>query len=346
MFKVFVKNASTGNELLWRSVKIKKSLDDICHILELEIPPSERLKVKRHHRLEIRCRNKLVNDSNGERRVSTVLVDEITASADTDKHSVTVIGRSPARDIIDSTWSNNFINDGKKDDLTLRDIIKIIGKKFNIQCDSFPTNEADPTEIVSCFDFENESPWTKLTDEADQQGFILTSNEAGNLYLWKVPGAGNITKPFHITEGQNIKSIKWTENGSEQFHEYVVKGGGHEPEIEIDNTCPQGRTLTIDVSDPLVTETKLKRRALTELRRRRETKTIVTVSGWGLTDEQIKGLGNTNKKELYWVPNTLIPVKAPSLGLNANLLISEVEYEATHELMSCSLTLVNREMYL
>jgi len=343
MFKPFVKNVTTGQELLWRTIKIKKSLDEICHILELEIPSSERLKVKKHHRLEVRCKNNLVNDSNGERRVTTVLVDEITASADADKHSILVIGRSPARDIIDSTWSDlddNF----DYNDRTLREIIKNIGKKFNIVCDSFPTNQSDPTEPVAYFSFENESPWAKLIDEADQQGFIFTSNEAGNLYLWKVHSA--ITKPFHITEGVNIKNIKWTENGSEQFSEYIVKGGWYDPVHVIDNSCLGKRILTIDIDDPFITEKELKRRAETEMRRRREIKTTVSVSGWGLTDEQIKSLGETIRKEIYWVPNVLIPVKVPTFGLNANLLISEVEYTANNETMSCDLTLVNREMYL
>jgi len=345
MSKPIVRNATTGSDLLWRSIKIRKSLDEICHSLELEIPPSERLKVKRHHKLEIRCKNDLVKDSNGERRVTTVLVDEVTSNADVTKHSLTVFGRSPARDIIDSTWSD-YDDNFDYNDRKLGEITQNIGKKFNIDCIVFPTDKPDSSDIVYFFAFENESPWTKLTDEADQQGFIFTSNEAGNLYLWRVPGEDNITKPFHITEGVNVKSIKWTENGSEQFHEYIVKGGSYDPVREIDGTCPGNRTLTIDIDDPFVTETELKRRAVTEVRRRKETKTVVTVPGWGLTDEQIKSIGDTNRREIYWVPNTLISVKVPSLGLNANLLISEVEYSANAESMGCDITLVNRGMYL
>jgi prophage tail gpP-like protein len=344
MFKTVVKNVTTGQELLWRSIKIKKSLDEICHTLELEIASSECHKVRRHHRLEVRCRNNLDIGFGGERCVTTVLVDEITPSADTSKHSIMVVGRSPAREIIDSTWSD-FDDNFDYNDRTLREITRNISKKFNIVCDSFPTNQPDPTENVAFFSFENESPWTKLIDEADQQGYILTSNEIGNLYLWKV-AAGIRREPFNITEGINIKNAKWKENGSEQFHEYIVKGGWNDSVRIIDNTCPGNRTLTINVDDPYVTETELKRRAETEMRRRRETKTIVNVSGWGLTDEQIKSLGNTRGLEIYWVPNILIPVKIPSLGLNATLLISEVEYTVNAETMSCDITLVNREMYL
>ena len=350
MFKPFIKNVTTGQELLWRSIKLRKSLDEICHTLELEVPPSERQKVRRHHRLEICCRNSLVNDSGGERLVSTVLIDEITSTADVDKHIITIIGRSPARDIIDSTWSDYDYEDGEKgfdyEDSTLRALVRHIAGKFGITCVTFPTNQPDdPTDPVRRFAFENESPWAKLMDEADQHGYILTSNEAGNLYLWEVPPENAIRKPFHITEGINIKSIKWTENGSEQFYKYVVKGGGDSVE-KFDSTCPGKRTLTIEITDPYVSLEELDRRAETEKNRRREIKTIVTVPGWGLTDEQIKSLGDTRGREIYWFPNSLIPVKVPALELNDSLLVSEVEYLANAETASCDITLVNRGMYL
>jgi prophage tail gpP-like protein len=351
MSKIIVKNATTGQELLWRSIKIRKSLDEICHTLELEIPPSERLKVGRHNRLEVRCINNMVKDSGGERRVTTVLVDEVTLSADISKHSLMVVGRSPARDIIDSTWTDDFHKPTRLE-VIANDIatpffnavgIEGVENNKDIHVARIPWDTPE-TDYVHSFSWTNESPWTKLIDEADQQGFIFTSNEAGNLYLWKAD-SGQRVEPFHITEGVNIKNIRWTENGSEQFHEYIVIGGGFEARI-IDNTCPGNRKLFINIDDPFVLEPQLERRAETEKRRRKETKTVVTVPGWGLTNEQIKSLSKTKGLEIYWVPNILIPVKVPSLGLDAKLLISEVEYTATADAMSCDITLVNREAYL
>jgi prophage tail gpP-like protein len=337
MSKIIVKNRTTGQELLWRSVKIRKSLDEICHTLELEIPLSERRKVRKHHRLEVRCQNEWDISFGGERCVATVLVDEITAGADTGKYGITVVGRSPARDIIDSAWTDDFYGQ------TLREITRRIGEKFGIVCDTFPTNRPDPTLPVYLFSFTNESPWGKLMDEADTQKYIFTSNEIGNLYLWPVQ-AGVREEPFHITEGVNVKNIKWTENGSEQFREYVVLGEIDEVSVT-DTSCPGNRILTIDTNEPFITVPSLQCRAETEMRRRREVETVVTVPGWGLTDEQIRRMGSTYEKEIYWVPNLLIPVRIPTFGLNANLLISQVEYTATADTASCDITLVNREKY-
>ncbi|MDR2079262.1 MAG: hypothetical protein LBP74_06050 [Treponema sp.] len=339
MSRLIVKNATSGTELLWRHINIKKSLDNICHTLELEIPASEHSKVHKHEKIEVRYENSHIKDSGGKRLVTTVMADEITASADVSKHSVLVIGRSPARDIIDSTWSDFLM------DMTLYEITKKIGDKFGITCTNIPTNRGDPTTKVMVFSWENESPWTKLITEADSQGFILTSNEAGGLYIWQPEGTVR-QEGFHLTEGRNIKTIEWKENGAEQYHEYVITGGYGDPVSVIDNTCNNKRILTIDLTNPGVEPSKLQRRAQTEMRRRRENRTTITVSGWGLTDMQIKNLGTTNGKEIFWVPNLLIPIRMPSLGLSDNLLIAEVEQEADQETMSSTITLVNREAYL
>jgi prophage tail gpP-like protein len=82
------------------------------------------------------------------------------------------------------------------------------------------------------------------------------------------------------------------------------------------------------------------------MRRRRETRTTITVSGWGLTDEQVKRLGPTEGKEVFWAPNILIPIKVPSIGLDDRLLICEVEYEASPEILGCTVTVVTHEAYL
>jgi len=341
MSRIAVKNATTGAELAWRHIVIRKSLDDICHTLDLEIAPSERDKVRRHDKIEVRCANPLVKDSQaaGGRRVTTVLVDEITGSADSQKHSISVTGRSPARDIVDSAWSEDF------EDMTVLDLAKTIGKRFGINCHALPPSIAGKMQTIYAFRIQNESPWVKLVNEADNEGLIFTSNEAGDLYFWEVSAAVR-DEGFKLAEGANIKSIDFTENGAEQFHEYIVEGCGKEARA-IDGSCPSGRILTMDITDPDFPEAKLQRRAETEMRRRKETRATVTVPGWGLTDGQIQRLGSvTAGKEIFWTPNLLIPVIAPSMGLDARLLIAEVEHEAYPDAFESRITVVKREAYL
>jgi prophage tail gpP-like protein len=331
--------AGTGNfkELLWKKVKIRKSLDEICHYMELIVPATEREKIKKHDKVEIRYSNPLITDSNSRRRVTTIMVDEITDVTETQSKNLSIIGRSPARDIIDSTWSGMILNQQK-----LEYIASEISKPFGIEVERMPTNSPETGPVFS-FSWENESPWTKLISEADNQGYIFTSNEAGNLYLWRV-AVNPREEGFFLSEGQNIRNIQTTQNGAEQFHEYVVRGAGREAR-QVDSTCKNNRILTINLTDFMINDEPLIRRAKTEMLRRRENRTLVTVTGWGLNDQQIKALGDTYHKEVFWNPNFLIPVKIPSSSLNSKLLISQVEYEADQSAMNCSLTLVNPEAY-
>jgi len=339
MSRIIVKNVTSGRELLWRHIKIKKSLDDICHTLELEIPASERTKVDKHDKITVRYVDSIVREPHG--LVTTVLIDEITASADVAKHSVLVIGRSPARDIIDSTWTSN----PPLTDKTLYEITESIADKFGIKCYNIPTNRGDPTKEIKYFTWDGESPWMKLIAAADSQGFILTSSQAGDLYIWQPEGAVR-QEGFHLTEGRNIKTIEWKKNGAGQYHEYIINTLIHTGRA-IDDTCKNNRVLTINLTDFYIDKKSVEQRAETEKNRRKETRVTVTVSGWGLTEKQIKNLGtDLHGKEILWMPNLLIPVSMPSLGLQDNLLIAEVELEASGETMSSTITLVKRAAYL
>ena len=349
MSRIVVNNVTKNRELLWLRVKIKKSLDDICHTLEMEIPAGERLNVRRHDKIQVRVDNPLITERGGVDTVTTVMVDEVTVSADATSHRVTVIGRSPARDIIDSAWRNTLWTK-PEENWTLAKITKEIADRFKIPDVSeiavswFPKGSPDPTATVNYFAWQNESPWAKLLTEADAQGFLITSNQAGGLYVWK-PQATVRSEGFNATEGENVKTVEWRENGAEQYHEYVVSGAFGDA-VVFDTSCRNRRVLTIDLTDEAVGEEKRRRRAETEMRRRRETRVTVTVAGWGLSDRQIRALDNRSGKEFFWSVNFLIPVRMPSLGLSNNLLISEAEFEADDKSMQTTITLVNREAYL
>lgn len=340
MSRIVISAAPAGThsfkELLWQSVTIQKSLEDICHSVELILPVSQRDRVHKHDTLTVSYINKYLTDHNGRRPVTTVRVDEIKDSIDTEK-TVTVLGRSPARDIIDSTWSQTIA--GQADLLT---ITRSIAGKFNIAVDHIPTTE-NGTKPVANFAFENESPWTKLITEAENQGYIFTSSQTGNLYLTRQPRNAK-QWGFYFNESKNIKSIERTETGAEQFHEYIVKGKNKEV-TEIDWTCKNNRVFTINLPDFWVDEEKLRTRAKTEMKRRRENKIKVTVSGWGLTDEQIVRLGNTYQKEIFYEPNFLIPVKIPSEAIDTVLLTQSVMYTADNNKIETSIELINKEAY-
>nr|DAF34625.1 MAG TPA: 43 kDa tail protein [Caudoviricetes sp.] len=341
MSKIVVNAAPAGTRnfkpLVWNKIQITKSLDEICHSLTLELPVSQRTNIAVHDTVEVRFYNKYITHNNGNLRVATVLIDEITDTTDNGRKYITVLGRSPARDIIDSAWT------GKAGGSDLLTVAKSIAGQFDIIVDHLPRGQNN-TETVSSFEWDCESPWTKLLNAADNQGYVFTSNEAGNLYLTK---SGRDAEQWHfiLAEGANIKSVETTEAGAEQFHEYVVVSSGVQGSA-IDGRCKNKRILTLNLSDFNLDQEKAKRRALIELYRRRKRTTKVTVSGWGLTDEQIKSFDSTEEKELFFNPNFLIPVYIPSVGIDGKMMISEVEYRAEPTAFDCTVSLVNPEVYM
>jgi hypothetical protein len=117
-----------------------------------------------------------------------------------------------------------------------------------------------------------------------------------------------------------------------------------DPPVKVtDWTCPNGRVRATDITRPDISEAEMRRRAETEMRRRRESRVTADVPGWGLADEQIKQLGGTAEKEIFFVPNLLAPVKRPSIGLDTALLVSEVEYEEPPERFGCTVTAASKE---
>jgi len=344
MSRVVVTNTTGPRraELPWRRVKIRKSLDDICHTMELELPSGARAGVRKHDRIQVHVENPLIGDSGGRRLVTTIMVDEVTASADTSGHGVTVLGRSPARDIIDSAWEDTSWPDRYGNADTLASLVRRIVRRFGWEDGSvaiFPPDE--PTGEVGFFSWQNESPWAKLMTEADGQGFMITSSAAGGLFIWRPSGTLR-SEGFRIDEGTHVRSVERRENGAEQFHEYVVVGNFGSVTV-LDPECDTRRVLYIDVSRENVHPDQLRRRAETEMRRRREVRTTVTVSGWGLSDPQIRRLGNTGGREIIWSPNFLVPVGIPSMGISEDLLVADVEHEADARSMQSTITLVRRE---
>ena len=335
-------------DVSWRRVTVRKSLDEICHYAEVEIPESERNLVHKHGIIQVRVLSKYITEGRdsyggkyGFHPVTTVYIDEIDEETEKNTHGILVIGRSKARDIIDSKWSGTIL--GQQ---TLLSILqKVAGdvgfEEKDVIC--LPTNKGDITKPVFSFSWENESPWAKLLTQADAQGLIITSNQLGGLYI-EQPARGICDWGFAIEEGVNVRHPRRSENGAEQFHEYIVNGSGNQG-TAIDSTCPNKRKLTINLSEFITDQDQLNRRARTEMLRRRVDKIVCTLSGWGLTEEQIKKLGGTYHKEIFWEVNLLIPVKLPSCGVNANMLISQVEYTADSNTVSCDVTLVKSEAY-
>lgn len=341
MSRIVIETAPAGtlnfHEILWQNITITKSLDEICHSVELILPISQRSFIHKHDKIIIQYENQYITTADKKQLVTTVLVDEIQDTTNTREKTVSILCRSSARDIIDSTWTEDF------KDADLFTIIQNLSKKFDLPT-AHHLGGANQTQIIKSFSIDNESPWTHLLGEADNQGYVFTSNQNGGLYLTRQARAAGRDWGFFLTEGKNIKTAKIIESGAEQFHEYIVKGGGKEISV-IDHSCKNKRVFTVNITDFSIDEEKMRRRAKTEMQRRKENKVKLSVSGWGLTTEQLKDLGGTIQKEIFWEPNFLIPVSLPSYGINDTLLTKTIKCIANTQTMETTIELTHKGAY-
>lgn len=352
---VTVEVVAKGEErtLSWTRVYVRKSLDEICHSIEVELSPSERPRIALHDWIIVRRHTRLP-DRPHTRLVTVGRIDEIRSAADRDQ-TLLVTARSPARDIVDSTWS------GSLSGLTFLGVVEAIAAQCGLKAMHMPTNVGDTTGQVSHFAWNQESPWQKLVLEADNQGVIVTSNQAGDLYVWRVASAPR-AEGFAIKEADNATVVRDVRNGSEQYHHYIfiaeTPSGRRIKVTTKDTDVPNTRVLTIHLPEPVESETALRQRATTDMNRRRAHRITVGLPGWGLLTAGVDANVETYERqrerlgqaalghETMWEPNFLTPVTLPSLGLrSARMLTCQVEYRADRAAMSCDVTLVPRETY-
>lgn len=326
--------ASFGSSfaLPWTRVYFRKSLDEICSYLEIETNPKERTRVKTHDQIQLRLSNGYVD-----RPVVTCYIDDIDSESSAKKKTMKITARSAARDIIDSTWSGSITSPKK-----LLEIVSIVAKPFGIKVYHMPKN-TDGTKLVQSFEWENESPWQKLIQESDNQGYLITSNQVGDLYVWPV-ATGARLEGFSLVEGQGIVSIKDHESGSEQFNKYVFNGAD-KTATRTDSDCKTSRLLTLNLTDKELDAAALDRRIKTEMLRRRNRRLTIGVRNWGLPPDTLSKMTTFVEKEVLWEINFFTPVKIPSMGIDASMLVSQVEGRADGRSIACNIQLASPEAY-
>lgn len=333
---VHKKNAKSI-KLTWSKLTIRKSMDELCSSIDVELRVEDFNQIQVHDRFGVyysyESQGRLIV---APRPVAMAFIDNIALESSAQSSLLRFNGRSAARDLIDSHWSDTMPSG------TLYEITKALGKRFNFDVDHL--EKSDPTQVIEDFTFENESPWQLIQSYAANQGFIITSSQIGGLYVWRVAALPR-EEGFSLDEGKNVVSLRSRQSGVKQFHSYIYKSDGEEATIQ-DELCSPARIFTTNLPES-VTKDQLMRRCQTEKRRRREFHIDVSVNSWGLSESQIKRLGSNLKgREIFWEINFLTPVKIPSMGINCNLLTSAVEYHADANNLSCDIQLSLPEEWL
>lgn len=295
----------------WKKVSIQKNLESIANQFTIQL----------HDRFEATGQNWPIKPgvgvkvNIGDERVITGRIEKMSVDYSAGSRAVSVSGRSFPGDLVDcSAMGSEFTQ------ITLVDLAKQLVEPFGLKVF---TSVEDKT--IEKFGVKpGESVFEALNRAARLQGFFWISTRFGNIRLTRAARARATSK---LVQDANIKSASMTIDESERHSEYIVKGQSQGlPNFNGANAAQvEGRAKDsgIGIYRPLITiaegsvdqdaaQTRAQWEATNRLARGLDMN--VTVEGWRQEDGSLWGI------------NQLIRVKAPFLGINSNMLSTQITH--------------------
>lgn len=238
-------------------------------------------------------------------------LDAVSLSLDAGTHGVSVSGRDKTADLVDCS----AVHAGQWKNATVERIARDLAAPFGVAV-RLETKAGDP--LTSFALQEGETVFEAIDRAARARALLLTSSPAGELVITR---RGTQRLPVELVEGVNILSAQAEYRVAERYSKITVKGQARGSDAE------SAATVKASVNDPEITRHRplvviaeeqgagLAARADWERRIRmgRGSRATVAVQGWSHPG----GL---------WLPNRLVRVRAPSVRIDAELLIVACTY--------------------
>ncbi|MCQ8103241.1 hypothetical protein NP590_03905 [Methylomonas sp. SURF-2] len=188
----------------WQQVHIRSSVDDLAASVNLAVTRSgtgERLGVDANTVIEV-----LIDGA----VVTTIRADSISRHVDANSHGIAIEGRSLARELIDSQYSQTLSG------LKLEELVKRLCSTFNV-----PVNVNAKTTLVPDFSLQSESPSNALINAARAANLLLYPTADGGLMLTEPSSAAPVAT---LRYGEHIESYTVVDEYKLRYSEYLVKG--------------------------------------------------------------------------------------------------------------------------
>lgn len=317
-----------GNAYLgWEELTITRSLEALCASFELtyidawEYQKSDdnysRWYLKPGDEVEVYIDKDLV---------ITGYIDQVDASFDDKSRDFSVHGRDVTADLVDCAAS--LENAKNYSNLNLYQLATILAKPYGITV----ILDADPGKRFSRVSVEHgQSVHNVLDILCKQRGVLLTTNKDGDLVITE---PASLTADIAIVEGQNLKSGNFSLDHKQRFSKYVVYGQsatqgnwGNSLARKTKSTATDDAVtryrpkVSVAERDASQNETIKQAQWEAAYAAARGTKFNAVVNGWRQGDKTSASL---------WLPNSIVEVQAPSLGLSGEMLIETVSYKLSN----------------
>lgn len=312
----------------WTGVRVRRGLEQVAGTFSLELTERWPDDAGKRPVPDQFCTLALDGET-----VSTGFIDEVEAAIDAGRHVLAVAGRDATARLVDCSAEHE---PGTWSDATVAEIVAQLCSPFDIQI----AVEADSGEPLRQFSLQKgETAWEAIERACRMRGLLAVSDGRGGLALARSSATG--APEAELVEGQHILAARAAYSHRDRFSRYTVLGqqqGDDWLDAE-DITAPKGEAVdpAVGLHRPLILlgedqgdAAELQRRAEWEARVRaaRSRRVDVTVQGWRSPAGRL------------WRPQGLVVVRAPSLGIDATLLIAAVELSVGGEGAKARLSLL------
>lgn len=301
----------------WTSVSVSKGIRDVAGAFSLEYAErtseaGELRKIRRGESCQV-----LVGDE----VVVTGWIDVSAPSFDARSRTLSVEGRDKACDLVDCSAMNT---PGVWKNRTLSQIANDLVSPFGLSIEV----RADVGAAFKSFALQQgESVWEAIERLARFRGMLAISTTVGGVAFIK---PGQRKAGFTLRQGETILAASASDDGRDRFSKYVVKGqsAGDDdvngatasgPKAEANDAGVTRYRPLLVVGEEQATLSSLRDRAGWEASTRAAAGSPVdlTVQGWRDPSGEI------------WQANQLVPVVAPWLDLDGEVLIADVTFSLT-----------------
>lgn len=269
---------------LWKTVRITRSLETLSGSWELTAAG----------RPAMRPGDDVIVALAGT-RVLTGFIDDVSWQIDAKSQSVTVSGRDRTADLVDCS----VVGARQYSQITLMALAQQLTKPFGITVVGATGGQFDSLTLQP-----EETVFSALERAARMRGYLLTSNERGELVLARPRTTGVASV---LTLGDNLLSAMTSVSMREPHSRYIVQSQtledtvGQSSTTETDAEVKRYRPLVIasqQGDDP-----RTRARWTRQVRRARGTRVNCAVYGW------------LNGKEL-WSPNQMVRIVTPDITMD------------------------------
>ena len=271
----------------------------------------------------------------GEVAVVTGYVNRVSKGFDAQNTWYQVDGRDKTADLVDCSA---VYKTGQWKSSNVQQIATDLCQPFGVKVSIGDRATAKAAETIASFALEDgESVQDALTRLLRMKGLMMWANGQGDLVI-DLPAL--TPAQTALVEGENILSAETTQDESEQFSEYVIKGQGrgkHDSKGSVkDETVKRYRPMLILAEDQSQTPQERARFEAT-VRRGKADRASVKVQSW----QQDGDNGS------LWVAGLRVTVKSPQLYKEqSEMIIASIGYvKNEREGTVCDLYLVNPDAF-